>query len=61
MQKNYFIDINYNETKKSRLERAREKQDEYLEDILKIEHEIISSQKRFSDLLVTKDYEVKAT
>ncbi|MFO8009476.1 MAG: zeta toxin family protein [Dehalococcoidia bacterium] len=54
-----FIDKTYHETKKARLLRAREAQDDFLENVLKIEHKIISSHKRLADVLITSDYEVK--
>ena len=53
-----FIDQTYHETKKARLLRAREEQDDFLETVLKIEHKVISSHKRIADLIVTGDYEV---
>ncbi|MFW6094935.1 MAG: uridine kinase family protein [Bacteroidota bacterium] len=59
VNKKVFIDQNYFETKKTRLERSREKQDDFLENILKIEHEIISKQKEEADLIITKNYELK--
>ena len=51
-----FIDRNLNDTKASRLKRNREKQDEYLERILMIEHKIISAHKALADIIITKDY-----
>ncbi|MFO8234327.1 MAG: hypothetical protein R6U04_02820 [Bacteroidales bacterium] len=54
-----FIDKNYFDTKETRSERSREKQDEFLEKILRIEHEIISEQKKEADFIITKDYELK--
>jgi len=53
-----FIDRTYLETKKARLERAREEQDEFLENVLKIEHEIISAHKTMAHIIVTSDYDV---
>lgn len=53
-----FIDLTYEETKRSRLERAREEQDEFLERVLKIEHKIISAHKDKSDIIITPDFEV---
>jgi uridine kinase len=53
-----FIDRNYIDTLKSREKRNREKQDDLLEKILLIEHEIISSHKSKSDIIVTKDYNI---
>jgi uridine kinase len=53
-----FIDRDYTITKKSRLERAREEQDDFLEQVLKIEHEIISRHKAKAHIIITKDYEV---
>lgn len=54
-----FIDRTYIDTRKSRLEREREKQDDFLERILKIEHNIISQHEKMADIIVTKDYSVK--
>lgn len=54
-----FIARNYFDTKETRAERSREKQDEFLEKILRIEHEIISKQSEKADLIITKDYELK--
>ena len=51
-----FIDRNHQDTKASRLERNREKQDEYLEKILLIEHNIISKHKALADIIITKEY-----
>jgi uridine kinase len=53
-----FIDRTYQETKKSRLERAREKQDDFIEKVLRIEHQIISSHKRDADIIITPDFDV---
>ena len=55
-----FIDLSYLETLQSRLERAREAQDEFLEKVLAIEHRIISAQKNRADLIIDKDYRVRA-
>ncbi|MEN8224761.1 MAG: hypothetical protein ABFS05_05310 [Bacteroidota bacterium] len=52
-----FIDRNLNDTKKARAKRAREKQDEFLEQILSIEHRIISAQKKEADIIITKKYD----
>ena len=54
-----FVDRTYLDTKEIRQRRAREKQDEFLEKVLEIEHKIISSHKPHVDIIVTKDYEVK--
>ncbi|MCK5838878.1 MAG: hypothetical protein KAG99_03470, partial [Bacteroidales bacterium] len=52
-----FIDRNIDDTKESRKKRAREKQDEFLEKILLIEHNIISKHKALADIIVTKDFD----
>ncbi|MEF8984420.1 MAG: zeta toxin family protein [Bacteroidales bacterium] len=57
--KRVFIARNYFDTKTTRAERSREKQDEFLEKILKIEHEIITKQSKKADLVISKDYELK--
>ena len=54
-----FIDRTYIDTRESRQRRAREKQDEFLEQILKIEHEIIAAHKPRADIIVTKYYQAK--
>jgi uridine kinase len=59
VHKRVFIARNYFDTKATRAERSREKQDEFLEKILKIEHEIIIKQSEKADLIITKDYELK--
>ena len=53
-----FIDLTYLETLQSRLERARETQDDFLGRVLEIEHRIISTQKSRADYLVDKQYQV---
>jgi len=55
-----FIDLIYRETLQSRLERAREAQDDFLEKVLEIEHRIISAHKSRADFIVDKDYQVVA-
>ena len=54
-----FIDRDYRDTKKSRLERAREEQDRFLEEVLKIEHLIISKHKELAHIIITSDYNAK--
>jgi len=54
-----FIDRTCFDTKESRKRRGREEQDEFLETILGIEHEIISTHKAKADIIVTRDYQVK--
>jgi uridine kinase len=51
-----FIDRNLNDTRKARAKRAREKQDDFLEKILTIEHRIISAQKEDADIIISKSY-----
>lgn len=58
-QTRVFIARNYFDTKETRAERSREKQDDFLEQILRIEHEIIQKQSEKADLVITKDYELK--
>ena len=53
-----FIDLTYLETLRSRLERAREAQDEFLETVLEIEHRIISAHRNRADYIIDKQYEV---
>jgi len=53
-----FIDRTYIDTRAARALRAREEQDEFLERVLSIEHDIISSHKPRADYIVTRDYNV---
>ncbi|MFP4620353.1 MAG: hypothetical protein ACLFM7_03525 [Bacteroidales bacterium] len=59
VHKRIFIARNYFDTKDTRAERSREKQDEFLEKILKIEHNIITKQSEKADLIISKNYELK--
>jgi uridine kinase len=54
-----FIDRDYRDTKKNRLERARETQDTFLEEVLEIEHRIISKHKKRAHIIVTGEYDAK--
>jgi uridine kinase len=51
-----FIDRNKLDTLESRRLRGREKQDEFLEQILSIEHSIISLHKNLANIIVTKNF-----
>jgi uridine kinase len=51
-----FIDRTYVDTKQSRLKRAREEQDDFLEQILEVEHRIISGHKNKANVIITRDY-----
>ena len=51
-----FIDRNVEDTREARLRRNREKQDDYLEKILSIEHRIISAHRDLADIIITKDF-----
>jgi len=52
-----FIDRNYEQTYEDRKERGRDKLEPFVEDVLKREHEIISSHKNRADLIITSDYQ----
>jgi uridine kinase len=53
-----FIDRDWNDTREDRLKRNREKQSDYLEKILEIEHNIISSHKVLANIIVDKQFKV---
>ena len=59
VQRRVFIDRTHLDTRETRKHRAREEQDEFLEKVLRIEHEIISSHKAQADIIITADYGVK--
>ncbi len=52
-----FIDRDYRQTYEDRKRRGRDKLEPFVEDVLKREHEIISSHRELADLLITSDYE----
>ena len=51
-----FIDRDRNDTREDRQKRNREKQNDYLESILEIEHHIISRHKEVADIIVDKEF-----
>jgi uridine kinase len=51
-----FIDRDRDDTRKDRLKRNREKQNEYLEHILEIEHNIISRHKEMANIIISKEF-----
>ncbi len=53
-----FIDRNKLDTVESRKKRAREKQDDFLDKILTIEHDIISKHKLLADIIISRDWDV---
>jgi uridine kinase len=53
-----FIDRDRNDTREDRLKRNREQQNDYLEKVLEIEHQIISRHKALANLVVNKDFKV---
>ncbi len=55
-----FIDLTFHQTKRARLERAREEQDTFLEEVLEIEHRIISGHKGRADLIIDSGFEVRS-
>ncbi|MBD3305522.1 hypothetical protein GF339_04010 [candidate division KSB3 bacterium] len=58
-----FINRNRLETRAHREKRGRsvEELDQFTEDVLKIEHEIIAPHRERADIIITNDYEVEAT
>ena len=56
-----FIDRDFNDTRAHRVKRIRDKSelDEFVERVLKIEHEIITLHKSVADFIITKDYDVE--
>lgn len=53
-----FIETNYLDTLQHREDRKRDTLDEFLEEVLKIEHQIISHHRSLADFIVSKDYTV---
>lgn len=54
-----FISRNRLETRAAREKRGREAMDAFVEDVLKIEHEIISQHRERADIVITRDYDVE--
>lgn len=54
-----FIDRTFRETAAARKERAREEQDPHLEQVLEIEHGVISKHKDKADIIVSAEYKVR--
>lgn len=54
-----FIARNRLETMAAREKRAREAMDPFIEEVLKIEHDIISKHKDLADIVITRDYDVE--
>lgn len=54
-----FINRNRLETLESRKKRAREEIEPFLEEVLEIEHDIISKHRTRADIVITRDYEVE--
>jgi hypothetical protein len=57
--KHVFIARNRLETRAAREKRAREAMDPFIEEVLKIEHGIISKQRERADIVITRDYDVE--
>ncbi len=54
-----FIDRNKMDTVESRKKRNREKQDAFLDEILTIEHRIISQHKSLADIIINKNFDLE--
>jgi len=59
VDKKIFIARNRLETMAARQKRGREAMDPFIEDVLKIEHEIISKQRDLADIVISRDYDVE--
>lgn len=54
----FFIDRTYIQTLETRLKRAREASDPFIERVLELEHNIIKQHKTGTDIVITADYSV---
>jgi uridine kinase len=59
VDKKVFINRNRLETMEARKKRGREEMDPFIEEVLKIEHDIISQHREKADIIITRDYEVE--
>ena len=55
-----FIELTYHETKKAQAVRGKEPQNEYRMAVLEQEHKMVKALKPSADILITKEYMVKA-
>ncbi|WP_343659018.1 hypothetical protein [Chryseobacterium sp.] len=53
-----FIDRNYKDTYRNRMNRNRDEQSDFIEKVLEIEHQIIRNFKNDADLILGKNYEL---
>ncbi len=58
IDKRIFIDRDYNDTMEDRHKRGREMIDPFIEEVLEIEHNIISKHKALSDIIIDKAFYV---
>ncbi|AWV99950.1 uridine kinase family protein [Arcticibacterium luteifluviistationis] len=56
-----FIDRDYKQTLKNRIERGRESFDPFIEKVLEIEHHIIKKYKKRSDIIIDPNYNIENT
>lgn len=54
-----FIDRNYQDTRDDRWARKRDETDAFIEEVLEIEHKIISQHIYFADIIITSDFKLK--
>ena len=54
-----FINRNRLDTLESRKKRGREPIEPFIEEVLKIEHEVISKHKKMANIIISKDYDVE--
>jgi uridine kinase len=59
VDKKVFIARNRLDTLETRKKRGREQMDPFIEEVLKIEHAIISKHREIADIIITKEYEVE--
>ena len=55
VDKRIFIDRTYHDTEKERLERGRDKIEDFVAEVLEIEHRVISGHKSLAEIVVSKD------
>ncbi len=54
-----FIARDYNDTLPARKRRAREQFDPFIEEVLKLEHNMITSHRDKADIIISRDYDVE--
>lgn len=54
-----FLEMTYKDSLQQRKDRNREEMTDFIEEVLSVEHEIIKKQRTASNMIITKEYQIK--